>query len=773
MRLRLTAFLALLILLAAPASAAEPIVSAIEIHGNHFVERETVLAYIETRPGQTLDRRKIAGDVKRLFRSGFFSDVRVEGVRSGERIRLIYRLSEYPLVRNLEIRGNDEIKTKDLKLRLKLKPGAMYNERNIRADIRTIRKGYLKKGYYQVQVETRAKPVGEHQVDVVIDIHEGAVTGARSIRIVGNRSFDDAELKDVLASREPDLSTLMTDRDIFDRKRIGADAQLLQQFYMNRGFLDVRVASTTMLISPDLSGFDLVYSIEEGTRYRIGKVELAGDLVPDEATLRELVALKAGELFRLKDLQKTIDALTDRVGDEGYAFATVTPQFKRDPDAGLVDVRLEIEKGRETYIERIEVRGNEKTIDGVVRRELRQAEAARYSASRIRRSKEALPRTGLFKDARVSLPRGSDPNKVNMRVEVEENKTGSFTFGVGYSQLEKTFIQAKLNENNLLGRGYQANVNGSFGKVTQNYTASFTDPYFLGERLSASINIHQTSSNQFNSTVNNALYDLSSTGGGFGLGVPLSDTLRYDIGLQYERQTISNVPAGSTLLLQAQQGRHTTLSLNQSLSWDTRDRPFATREGTNIVGRIEYAGLGGTDRFVTGSLNAATYLSFEPSEKTRLTLNPSIEIAAINGIGGRSVPLYRRFSMGGIGSLRGFDYFGVSLRDPATQEAIGGDRMARASLNLFFPLPFFPGDSFRGVVFGDAGLVWGSVQTTVGNQSLNVAERFALSRLRASLGFGIEWASPVGPISLSWGFPVRKQAGDIVRNFEFGLGASF
>ncbi|MDX8402462.1 MAG: outer membrane protein assembly factor BamA, partial [Mariprofundaceae bacterium] len=588
----------------------------------------------------------------------------------------------------------------------------------------------------------------------------------------GNHAFTDADLRDAIASRTSGLMTWFTDRDVFDKRRFQADVQMLQQFYLNRGYLDIRVESSSVVIAPDRLHFAMLYSLQEGIPYHVGRIILRGDVLPDEQTLREKLELASGDLFSMEKLRKSIDAITERVGDEGYAFATVTPEFRRRPEEGKVDIALEIEKGREIYVERIEITGNEKSVDQVVRRELKQDEAARYSSSAIRRSKEALGRTGLFKDTQISLPRGSAPDKVKMKVKVEEEKSGKFTFGVGYSQLEKVFMRTSMSENNLFGRGYRANVSADLGKVTKNYNVSLTDPFFLGEPLAVTVNAFNTSSNQFNTTTVNTLgYSSRSTGGGLSLSVPLTDELSWALGWQYTATTLSNIPAGSSILLQSQAGKQSTGELTQRLIWNSTDSAVAPKRGVNTTLSAGYAGLGGSNRFGSLGLDATGFVSF--GEEQDFTLSPSMEFRMIRGLRGQEVPLYRRYSLGGIGSLRGFDALGVSLRDPATQEALGGDRMLRLSLNGFFPIPYMQTAGFRGVLFADAGTVWGTVRARVGNQTFNLSEAFALSKMRASVGFGIEWLSPVGPITMSWGFPVRKQAGDVLRRFEFGLGMGF
>lgn len=744
-----------------PAGEGPVKVIAIDVSGNTHIEKGTILDRVYSRVGQPLDRREISRDVKRLYETGFFSDVHVVGHRSLDGVRLEYVVSEYPLIGDVSIEGNKEVAEKDLKFRLKLKPGLIYNPNSVRADINTIRKGYLKKGYYQVGVSIEEKPRKNGVVDLVIHISEGQVTRIKRIRFIGNKVFSDDELREVIASKQQDAMTWLTDRDVFDKKRLQADTQMLLQHYMNRGYLDVRAESTMVNLSEDKSSFDLTFALQEGIQYTVGKLELQGDIVPDKASLMAKMKLESGETFSLSDMQQSISDMTEVVGDEGYAFANITPLFKRDLDNHIVDITFDIEKGKEVYVEKIEVAGNVKTNDTVIRREIRQQEGARYSASQVRRSRERLTRIEYLKDVRVSLPKGSGSNLNKMRVEVEEKQSGSFSFGVGYSQLESVFLQAKVQEKNLLGKGYQGSLDGTIGTKSQNFTSSITDPYLFGEDISGTLSLYRHKANPLSQVT----YQRNDIGGSVGFGIPLTEYLNYNIGYNFDRTTLKSVPANSSLLIRSQLGTQTTGEVYNSLSYDTRDQVISPTKGHRESIMFSYAGLGGKNHFWQASASTSSYFAF--GTDSDFVFSPFASATMIRPLKGQPLPLTRRLSMGGIGTVRGFDSYGISLRDPATQEAVGGDKMFNAGINLFFPVPYMQTHGFRGVLFADSGTVWGSIP------SLGVTERFSFAKMRASVGFGIEWISPVGPIGITWGFPVRTQPGDVKRKFEFAMGTTF
>jgi len=758
------------LLLPASAVSVEPTsdnkVVSVEVSGNRYVEGPAVLASIKVKVGDQLSRKAISQDVRRLFKTGYFEDIHVVGDSRENGVHLIYTVKENPLISVLTILGNDEIVDKDLKPKLSLKPGQVYSAAKLRSDRNAIRKAYLKEGFYQVDVTAEKEVREDGRIDLTLHVIEGEITHIKRIRFIGNKAFSDDTLRGELASKESGFSSYLSDKDVFDRERFGADAQLLQQHYMNNGYLDLKIESTQLSLTPDKKSFYLTFALHEGPQYRVDQIDLQGDMEPSQEVLMDLVQLSEGEVYSVTDLRKTIEAMEEKIGDEGYAFASVTPLFKRDVASKKVSITFDIEKGREVYVERIQIAGNSKTEDAVVRRELRQYEGARYSASSIKRSKERLKRAQLYKDVRVNLEKVEASDRVQMNVNVEEDKTGSFSAGAGYSQLEKIFFTVKVEERNFLGKGYTANANAEIGGSTQNYDVSLADPYFLDSDVRASVNLFKNQSKLEDITTT---YKQDSVGGGMNFALPLAEYMTYTVGYQFNRSKLSDIPAAATLALRSQEGLQTTGEVGQSLEWDSRNRTLAPTAGHLESIGLSVAGLGGNNKFV--EISALTRSYFLLSEK--VVFSPTFAASYINGFGNKNIPIYRRYSLGGVGSLRGFDSFGVSLRDPNTGDVIGGDKKVRASLDLFFPLPYMETAGFRGVIFFDAGATWGSVNTSVGAQALSVKEGFSASKIRTSAGVGIEWMSPVGPVSLAWGYPINKVAGDIERNFEFALGVGF
>jgi len=730
------------------------VVSGIKIIGNRHIETDTIMASIYSKKGQPLNREAVSEDLRRLYVTGFFSDIKVRQNTDVNGIELVFEVKENPLVSTITLKGNSEIEDKVLKPKLKLKPGYVFSPERVTEDIRTLRRLYFKKGYYQIRVEAKTKALKDGRVDVVLHIHEGEITRIKRIRFVGNHSFSDNRLRRVLASQEAiSLVSWVTDRDVVKKDRLNADTQLFEQFYRNHGFLDVKTESALFTLSQDKRWFYMTFNLHEGPQYTVGQIDLKGDLVPSKEALLDSIQLKSGETYSEEKLRNSIGLMSEKVGDEGYAFATVTPLFHRHIDERTVDLTFDIEKGRKVYIERIEISGNDKSEDRVVRREVRLNEGERFSASKLNLSKKRLKKLDFFEDVKVSMPKGSKPDRVKMKVELEEKKTGSFSIGAGFSQLEKAFVTAKVNEKNFLGKGLNTSISGQIGAKTQNYNASITDPYFLDKELSATLSTfkQQTRLQEF------VQYKQDNIGGAINFDIPLSENLSYGIGYSISKTNLFDVPATASLLLRSQQGEQTTGEISQVISWDTTDHPLTPSSGHHELLRASVAGLGGANRFIDSSVSSNLYVPLGAD----FVLSPSIEGRYIRGYSGRTIPLYRLFSLGGSGALRGFDDFGVTILDPATGDIVGGNKTATASLELFFPLPYVQTSGFRGMVFTDIGTVAG------------INETLKFSDLRASYGFGIQWLSPVGPIGLIWGFPVRKKVQDRVRNFNFSIGSQF
>jgi outer membrane protein insertion porin family len=732
-------------------------IMAISIEGNRYVETAAVLENLTIKTGDTFSLKQISRNVRKLFATGFFSDVYTEGERISGGIKLIFVVEENPVIASVSIEGESEFREKKLRPLLEIKPGRILSPQLERKDLNTLKRKYLSKGYYQSEVNLKTTVLEDGRVDVVFEVEEGEVTLVKDIRFIGNERFSDTELLETLASRESGLGSWFSDSDVFNRKRFDADAQMVQVHYLEHGYLDVSTLSTRLMLAPNLDGFYLTMSLHEGDAFTVSGIELQGDLVPSKQELMDAVKLEQGKLYALSKMQKTIAGLTELVGDQGFAFATVAPSFHRDLEHKTVVVIFDIEKGREVYVDRINISGNAKTKSHVIRRELRQHEGERYKASNIRRGKERVARLSYLKNTRLSKQKTDSPNQVHLDLNVEEGKSGSFSGGISYSAQNKLGFQGKVTEKNFLGEGYNTSLNADVGGASNNYSFSFSDPYFIWDDVSGSFSLFRRQTN-LQSYLD---YQYDSNGGSVGLGIALSEYARYSLSYSITNTTLRDVPATSSIALRSQEGTYETGEFSQSISYDTRNRTFAPSEGGLQRLSFSFAGLTGDHKFYETTFSSKNYYPISDF----WTLRGVLSAGSIHGYGGLDVPIYRRYSLGGVASLRGYDIFGVSLVDPSTLDVLGGQYKTTSSIDLLFPLPFMESAGFRGTFFVDAGTVWGD--------SGVVSEPFNLSNIRASYGFGIEWASPVGPITLTWGYPLNAKALDKERSFEFGLGQGF
>ncbi len=738
-------------------SYAEENVVEITVEGNKYIETPAVLAKIRSKVGEPLNRRQISRDVRKLFATGYFSDVYTEGEKVKTGIKLSFVVVENPVIANVRIEGNEEIADKKLRPIMKMKPGLILSPKVERQDSNAILKDYHKKGYYQATLKIESTMLDDGRVDVEVNIAEGNITFIKEIRFIGNKAFSDSELIEPLASRASDFSSWFSSRDVYNQQRFEADAQFLQQFYQDHGYLDARIESVRLMLSPEKDGFYLALSIYEGPQFTVGGVGFQGDIVPSREALLEKVALKKGDLYAVTKLRRSIADITERVGDEGFAFASVTPLLHRNIENNTVVIDFDIEKGREVYVERIEISGHKKTKDYVIRRELRQHEGERYSASKIRRGKERLNRLGYIKDVRFSTSKGTSADLLKGKIDLEEGKSGTFSAGFTYSQLNDFAFTGKVEEQNLFGEGYRTNISADVGGATNNYAINFIDPYFLDEDISASVNVFRSESDM-QSTLQ---YNQKSEGGSVGLSFALNEYTRYSVAYSQTKSSLSGVPVTSSLALRLQEGTFSTGELKQTLSYDTRNRVFSPSEGSLNAISFGYAGLTGDHDFYELGFASKNYFPLTDFWTFRAAMNAG----AIRGYSNNDAPVFRKYSLGGVGSLRGYDIFGVSLVDPASLDILGGEYKATASLDLIFPLPYMEAAGFKGAFFIDGGTVWG-------NSGL-VSEALDANKIRGSYGFGIEWTSPIGPITMTWARAANEQANDKTRTFEFALGRGF
>ena len=772
--------LAAALLLAVPAAATivpAPALAAargarIVVEGNQRVEPETVLAYMQIRPGDPFDPARIDESIKNLFQTGLFSDVQI--LQRGS--TLVVRVQENPLVNRVNFEGNSEISDKDLAKEVQLRERMMLTRARVLADVERIRTLYRRSGHYGVRVEPKIIRLSENRVNLVYEIDEGKVTKIRSIRFIGNRAFSDGKLRDVITTSESAWWKFFSTTDRYDPDRLAYDKELLRRFYLKHGFADVEIVSADAELAPDGESFYITFVINEGPQYKIRDVEVnAGDTDLDPAALQQLVETRPGEIYDASKVDKSIEKLTVEAGKKGFAFAQVQPRIERDTEARELTVSYDLQQGPRVYIERIEIVGNTRTLDEVIRRELKLAEGDAYNRILVDRARRRLTALDFFSKVEIQEMPGSAPDRVILVIRVEEKSTGSLHFSVGYSTSEGPIGSVDYTERNLLGTGRQLNIKTSLSFKRQSVDFGFTEPYFLGYNMTAGIDLFG-SRTDFKDESN---YRTNQAGFGLRLGFPLDDyqklytrysfsvrdtSIRGDAANDANANGIIDVcdpasPEYSPSICDLR-GTDYISMLGATYVYDNLDNPLDPTSGFRGQLAVDVAGVGGDVHYV--KTEAAAYY-FMPLFLEGVVLKLKATGGHIEGWSGDEVKVSDRFYKGGA-SVRGFEVAGVGPRDTSvSRNAVGGKSYAIGTVEVMFPLGLPEALGLSASVFSDFGTVFDAPGPGVRDDP----------KLRASVGAGLIWKSPFGPLRLDVAYAFAKARYDKAQLVQFGVGTKF
>jgi outer membrane protein insertion porin family len=795
---RIGLILAVLLFLTGVGLGAEEVVKKITVLGNAKIEEGVIRGAIKTREGGSLSMDQVREDLRSIFGLGYFSDVQVDikPVSGGREV--IFVVVEKPSVKEILITGNQKIKTEDIKEKMTLTARSILNLDKIKENAEQIRKLYFSKGYYGVQVEPKVENLDTNEAVVSFKIDEGPKGAIDKILFKGNQRLKSDELKKVMATKEKGLLSFLTKTGILDEDALKNDVQLLSAYYFDHGYLDVKISEPKVDLH-DPKKIQIEIGIEEGSQYHFGTIDFKGDLLNSKEELFRAVGLKRNDVYSNTAIRKAVTALTERFANQGHAYVEVSPETAVDSSKLLVGLTFDIDKKKQVSFERIQIRGNTKTRDKVIRRELQVAEGELYSATGINKSRDRLKRTGYFKEAEFVTSRGSADDKINMDIKVEEAPTGALSFGIGYSSLEKAIGTASLSDRNLFGLGYAASLKFRLGTESKDFRLSVTDPYFLGYRYSVGTDFYSEEIDYFST------YSYKMYGGNLRVGKELTETLRTDLTYKLENVDVFNIsPEASNYVLE-QSGRKTTSALAMSVSKDTRNDFFSPLKGAKHVLMVQNAGgpLGGDNYFVKAvgetnwyfplPLNTVLNLRAKagvvqaygsgPTEfftKT-LTTNPitgknnNAEITSVVRDADKTVPIYERFFVGGQGTIRGFEYGKAGPVDE-NEDPIGATKMVVFTGEWVFPLSREIG--LRGALFVDVGRGWGVEQSHVKviDERVNPKEHVFVAEepsWRVGVGFGIRWFSPFGPINIDIGFNPSPKSGEKTRVIDFSAGTTY
>ena len=746
-------------------------VTDVVVLGTNRVEPAAVLNVVSTKKGDPADPARIDADVRAIFRLGLFSDVNAATERVDGGVRLLFNVQEKPFVREIEIKGNKEIATDKIREVLTIKTGTAFSPREAALTVKKIRKLYADDGYYLAEVTTTTAPLGPTELKVALSITEGDKVYITKITFNGNHAYTDKELKKSMETKEKWFLSWLTGAGTYKEEVLKNDANLIADLYMNNGYANVKVGEPRVRLLDDKSGLVVAIGITEGDQFRVGQIDFKGDMPDDLPLLREKLQLATGEIFSRAKLRSDVFTLTDSFSDKGYAFANVTPLTRMNGSTKSIDLTYDMEKGEKIYIDRINITGNTKTRDKVIRREMRLYEGQLSSGTSLKKSKQNLMNLGFFEEANLATATGSDDRKININVEVKEKPTGSFSFGAGYSSVDGIVGQGSVSQSNFLGLGLKANLAASLGGNTQTYNLGLTDPYFLDTRWTLGGDIYRTQRDWTN-------YSQRDIGGDIKAGYALTDEWSTYWLYKLVKTVIYDDLEGLKSTGQLQDS--VTSSVMGSLSFNNTDYRPDPSKGLSASVSTEFAGLGGTTRFLRYTGEAKYYYplfwSVVGSVRGMLGYMQTI---------GKEIYQQDRFYVGGINSVRGYDSRSVgptspsvlgSLSSSSTASAynyLGGTKEGVLNVELTFPLLKEAG--LKGVVFYDAGYAWGQADYYLNLQKYTgESERF-FSRFQTSYGGGVRWYSPMGPLRLEYGIPINPRTGidKASGKLEFSMGGFF
>jgi outer membrane protein insertion porin family len=737
----------------AAAQARDGTVSEIRVEGAQRIEPETVRSYMSFRPGDRIDTATLDRSLKALYATGLFADVTIR--REGRRV--IVRVVENPIINRLAFEGNKRIEDDALEAEVQLRPRLVYTRSRVQADVQRIIEVYRRSGRFAATVEPKVVQLPQNRVDLIFEINEGETTKIRSINFVGNRRFSDRTLRGVVQTEESAWYRIFSVSDTYDPDRLTFDRELLRRFYLKNGYADFRVVSVNAELAPDRDAFFVTFTVEEGERYKFGKLDLSTALRNlDLDQLRALIAVKTGDWYDADQVEKIIGALTDAVGNVGYAFVDISPRVRRDTDKRMIDVTFNIQEGPRVFVERINITGNVRTIDKVVRREMLLVEGDAFNTSKIRRSRQRIGNLGFFDKVEVTNNPGSASDRTVIDVKVREQATGEISFGAGFSSSTGILGDISMRERNLLGRGQDLRLSLTIGQREQQIDLSFTEPYFLDRNLSAGFDLFRTASDR----TEESSFNLDTTGFSLRIGYRLGESLsqRWKYTLRFD--DITDIQNSASLAVKEQEGGTSRSLIAHRLTYDRRDNRFEPTTGYFVELANEFAGLGGTVTYLRNKITGAYYYPFTEN------LIGSIVGATgyVFGIG-EDVRIIDRFNLGG-SSLRGFALSGVGPRDIVTDDSIGGNWFYRASLQVTFPLGLPDEFGIKGRLFTDFGSLGGIDDKNLGDVT-------DTGSLRASVGVGIGWRSPFGPVTIDIGQAIIKEDFDDTEKLRFSFGTRF
>lgn len=731
----------------------------VSIEGTRRFEPSSIMRNLNLSQGQDLTAYDLDKITKTLFDTHLFSDVSVK-MKNGT---LVVQVEENPIVREVYFEGNEKMDDDILKTEIELKPRTVYTASTAQSDADRLLTLYKRSGRFGASVTPKIIKKDQNRVDVVFEIDEGPKTTIEKISFIGNEHFDAGTLKDVMVTKENAWYRFFASTDTYDPDRLNYDKEMLRRFYLKHGYVDFEVQKAAAELLPDKSGFTLTMRIKEGERYRFEQPEIKVSLPEyakkgNKAELVKLLEFEKGDRFNAELIDSTIEALTDKFADDGYAFVEVVPEFKKNEKDRTVKIIFRVQEGEKVFINKINIHGNSRTQDKVIRREFRLKEGDAFNASKLRRSKQKVEDLDYFEkvDFKTS-PVYGDASKTNVDVTVAEKSTGAFNVGVGWSSYDGMLFETGIVERNILGSGNILNLNAMLSQKETQYVAGLTNPYFMDLPLLAGLELFRTTRDNEDSSS----YSYTSYGFTTRFGWNYTDALRQTVRYTLRQDDVTDIDSDASRYIKDQEGKTNVSLIGQDISYDKRDSKINPTEGYYLSLGTDFAGLGGDTKFVRVTATAIQYFSLTDD----VVLSLRGDGGHIWGIGGKDVRINNRFFLGDY-SLRGFEYGGVGARDRNTDDALGGNWYATASTELVFPIGLPREIGIKGKTFVDAGIIGKPDGFDRDNMDYS-------SGVRVAVGTGILWQSPMGMINLDFSLPVVKESYDKTQVFRLNFGKGF
>jgi outer membrane protein insertion porin family len=726
-------------------------VDSVRVSGNQRIEREAILAVIKTRKGERIDYGQLDKDLREIYRMGYFTDVSIETEEGSSGTIVSFNVKERPSIGKVSFEGNKKVEADDLKNEVGIKLYTIIDQNEIKQSINRLKEFYRKKGYYNAEIKERTEPLPNNQVGVTYVIDEDQKIFITKIEFIGNKAFDGKQLKGIMETSEHGFLSWLTDSGVLDSKKLEFDVFKLTSFYHNHGYIKAVVGQPKVSVNAD-KGLTVTFEVKEGDQYSVAQVGVSGDLIMPADELLKKVSIGKEKVFNREVVRKDILALKDAYADEGYAYAEVTPRTKENDLAHSVEITYDVSRGEKVRFERINITGNTVTRDKVIRRELKALEGEYFSGKAVSRSTQNLNRLGFFETVDIQTKKGSQEELMVMDVKVKEKPTGSFSFGAGYSSVDSLVGMVQVQQENFLGYGQRLSASVRIGGISSQFDVRFLEPWLLDRPVSMEIRGYNWAREYDD-------YTKDSWGGSvfFGFPIGLDDYTRGSVKYGFEDSLISDVDDNASRLLRDMEGHSVTSATTFGITRNSVNRAWNPSEGSINSISFEYAGgiLAG-DNYYNKYIGRSAW--FFPLPLNTVFMAQGRWGYADRRSGG-DLPVYEKFFLGGLNTVRGYEYAAISPRDPETDDKIGGEKMM--CYNFEFRFPILKEQGVLGLVFFDAG---------------DVAEsdrQFSLGDIRKSVGGGVRWYSPMGPLRLEWGYALDPRDDDPSSQLEFSIGSEF